>query len=95
MDNKTPFRDVVANPAKAAGTPIVLKDYVGFQLGELHQGSRPATSPLEMAAAFVRLKHSPAACGEGVEGGRPDTDFMLAGSVSAPLYPLPQAGGEV
>ena len=34
MDNKTPVRDVVANAAKAAGTPIVLKDYVRFQLGE-------------------------------------------------------------
>jgi elongation factor Ts len=34
IDNKTPIRDVVANAAKAAGTPIVLKDYVRFQLGE-------------------------------------------------------------
>ena len=34
IDNKTPVRDVVANAAKAAGAPIVLKDYVRFQLGE-------------------------------------------------------------
>jgi len=34
IDNKTPIRDVVATAAKAAGTPIVLKDYVRFQLGE-------------------------------------------------------------
>ena len=34
IDNKTPIRDVVAAAGKAAGTPIVLKDYVRFQLGE-------------------------------------------------------------
>jgi elongation factor Ts len=34
MDNKTPVADVVAQAGKAAGTPIVLKDYVRFQLGE-------------------------------------------------------------
>jgi elongation factor Ts len=34
MDNKTPVSDVVAQAGKAAGTPIVLKDYVRFQLGE-------------------------------------------------------------
>ncbi|MBV9840353.1 MAG: elongation factor Ts [Sphingomonadaceae bacterium] len=34
MDNKTPVQDVVAKAAKDAGTPIVLKDYVRFQLGE-------------------------------------------------------------
>ena len=34
MDNKTPVQDVVAAAAKEAGTPIVLKDYVRFQLGE-------------------------------------------------------------
>jgi elongation factor Ts len=34
IDNKTPVRDVVATAAKAAGTSIVLKDYVRFQLGE-------------------------------------------------------------
>jgi len=34
MDNKTPIADVVAKAAKDAGTTIVLKDYVRFQLGE-------------------------------------------------------------
>ncbi len=34
MDNKTPIADVVAAAGKEAGTPIVLKDYVRFQLGE-------------------------------------------------------------
>jgi elongation factor Ts len=34
MDNKTPIAQVVANAAKDAGSPVVLKDYVRFQLGE-------------------------------------------------------------
>ena len=34
MDNKTRIADVVAAAGKEAGTPIVLKDYVRFQLGE-------------------------------------------------------------
>jgi elongation factor Ts len=34
MDNKTPIAEVVAQAGKAAGTPIVLRDYVRFQLGE-------------------------------------------------------------
>jgi elongation factor Ts len=34
MDNKTPITDVIAKAAKDAGTEIVLKDYVRFQLGE-------------------------------------------------------------
>ncbi|MEO1967555.1 MAG: translation elongation factor Ts [Sphingomonadaceae bacterium] len=34
MDNKTPIADVVAKAGKDAGSPIVLKDYVRFQLGE-------------------------------------------------------------
>ena len=34
MDNKTPVAEVVAQAGKAAGTTIVLKDYVRFQLGE-------------------------------------------------------------
>ena len=34
MDNKTPIAEVVAQAGKAAGTGIVLKDYVRFQLGE-------------------------------------------------------------
>jgi elongation factor Ts len=34
MDGKTKISDVVANAGKEAGSPIVLKDYVRFQLGE-------------------------------------------------------------
>jgi elongation factor Ts len=34
MDNKTPIAQVVEQAAKAAGTKIVLTDYVRFQLGE-------------------------------------------------------------
>ena len=34
MDNKTPISQVVDQAAKDAGTKIVLKDYVRFQLGE-------------------------------------------------------------
>ena len=34
MDNKTPIEEVVAKASKDAGTKIVLKDYVRFQLGE-------------------------------------------------------------
>ena len=34
MDNKTPIADVVAAAGKEAGSPVVLKDYVRFQLGE-------------------------------------------------------------
>jgi elongation factor Ts len=34
MDGKTKISDVVANAGKAAGTAIVLTDYVRFQLGE-------------------------------------------------------------
>jgi elongation factor Ts len=34
MDGKTPIADVVANAGKVAGKPIVLTDYVRFQLGE-------------------------------------------------------------
>jgi elongation factor Ts len=34
MDNKTPVAEVVAQTAKDAGTGIVLKGFVRFQLGE-------------------------------------------------------------
>ena len=34
MDNKTPIQQVVDQAGKEAGTKIVLKDYVRFQLGE-------------------------------------------------------------
>jgi elongation factor Ts len=50
MDGKTKISDVVANAAKAAGTPITLVDYVRFQLGE---GIEKETSDFaaEVAAA--------------------------------------------
>jgi elongation factor Ts len=34
IDNKTPVAQVVAAAAKDVGAPVVLKDYVRFQLGE-------------------------------------------------------------
>jgi len=34
MDNKTPVAQVVANAARDVGAPVLLKDYVRFQLGE-------------------------------------------------------------
>jgi elongation factor Ts len=34
MDGKTPVQDVIASAAKEAGSPIALKQYVRFQLGE-------------------------------------------------------------
>jgi elongation factor Ts len=50
MDGKTRIADVVAQASKEAGTPIVLKRYVRFQLGE---GIEKATSDFaaEVAAA--------------------------------------------
>jgi elongation factor Ts len=52
MDNKTAISDVVAQAGKAAGTSIVLKDYVRFQLGE---GIEKETSDFaaEVAAAVA------------------------------------------
>ena len=50
MDNRTPVAQVVANAAKDVGAPVLLKDYVRFQLGE---GIEKATSDFaaEVAAA--------------------------------------------
>ncbi|BBC73638.1 elongation factor Ts [Altererythrobacter sp. B11] len=52
MDNKTAISDVVAQAGKDAGTAIVLKDYVRFQLGE---GIEKETSDFaaEVAAAVA------------------------------------------
>ena len=52
FDNKTPISDFVAQAGKQAGAPIVLKDYVRFQLGE---GIEKETSDFaaEVAAAAV------------------------------------------
>lgn len=60
MDNKTPVQDVVAKAAKDAGTPIVLKSYVRFQLGE---GIEKQTSDFaaEVAAAAGTAKPVPVA----------------------------------
>jgi elongation factor Ts len=60
MDNKTPVQDVIAAAAKEAGTPIVLKDYVRFQLGE---GIEKAESDFaaEVAATAGIKKDAPAA----------------------------------
>ncbi len=50
MDNKTPIKDVVADCGKECGTPVHLKGYLRFQLGE---GIERATSDFaaEVAAA--------------------------------------------
>ncbi|MET0270007.1 MAG: translation elongation factor Ts [Sphingomonas sp.] len=50
IDGKTPVQDVIAAAAKDAGSPIALKDYVRFQLGE---GIEKQTSDFaaEVAAA--------------------------------------------
>jgi elongation factor Ts len=52
IDNKTPIADVVTQAGKEAGAPIVLKDYVRFQLGE---GIEKETSDFaaEVAAAVA------------------------------------------
>ena len=60
MDNKTPVADVVAAAGKDAGTPIALKGFVRFQLGEgieKQQGDFAA----EVAAAAGVKKDEPVA----------------------------------
>ncbi len=54
MDNKTPIADVVAQAGKAAGTAIVLKDYVRFQLGEGIEKEESDFAAEVAAAAGVR-----------------------------------------
>jgi elongation factor Ts len=60
MDNKTPVADVVASAGKEAGSPIVLKAYQRFQLGE---GIAKAESDFaaEVAAAAGVKKDEPVA----------------------------------
>jgi elongation factor Ts len=60
MDNKTPVADVVAQAGKDAGSTIVLKDFVRFQLGE---GIEKAESDFaaEVAAAAGVKKDEPVA----------------------------------
>ena len=60
MDNKTPVADVVAATAKEAGSPITLKAFERFQLGE---GIEKAESDFaaEVAAAAGVQKDEPVA----------------------------------
>jgi elongation factor Ts len=60
MDNKTPVSDVVAGAAKEAGSPIALKAFERFQLGE---GIEKAESDFaaEVAAAAGVKKDEPVA----------------------------------
>jgi elongation factor Ts len=60
MDNKTPVSEVVAGAAKEAGSPIVLKAFERFQLGE---GIEKAESDFaaEVAAAAGVKKDEPVA----------------------------------
>jgi elongation factor Ts len=60
MDNKTPVADVVAAAGKEAGSPIVLKAFERFQLGE---GIEKAESDFaaEVAAAAGVKKDEPVA----------------------------------
>jgi elongation factor Ts len=60
MDNKTPVADVVAQAAKEAGSPITLKAFERFQLGE---GIEKAESDFaaEVAAAAGVQKDEPVA----------------------------------
>ena len=60
IDNKTPVADVVAGAAKEAGSPIVLKAFERFQLGE---GIEKAESDFaaEVAAAAGVKKDEPVA----------------------------------
>jgi len=59
MDNKTPVQDVVAAAAKEAGTAIVLKDYVRFQLGEGIE-KKESDFAAEVAAAAGTAPREPA-----------------------------------
>ena len=60
MDNKTPVADVVAAAAKEAGTPIALKAYVRFQLGEGIE-KKESDFAAEVAAAAGTQKAEPVA----------------------------------
>ena len=60
MDNKTPVADVVAAAGKDAGAPIVLKDFVRFQLGEGIEKKQDDFAA-EVAAAAGAKKDEPVA----------------------------------
>ena len=59
MDNKTKVEDVIAAEAKRIGTPIVLADYVRFQLGEGIE-KKETDFAAEVAAAAGRPEPQPA-----------------------------------
>jgi elongation factor Ts len=60
IDNKTPVAEVVASAAKDAGTGIVLKDFVRFQLGEGIE-KKESDFAAEVAAAAGTSKAEPVA----------------------------------
>jgi elongation factor Ts len=60
MDNKTPVAEVVASAAKDAGTGIVLKGFVRFQLGEGIE-KKESDFAAEVAAAAGTNKPEPVA----------------------------------
>ena len=60
MDGKTPVADVVAAAGKDAGSPIALKDYVRFQLGEGIE-KEESDFAAEVAAAAGVKKDEPVA----------------------------------
>jgi elongation factor Ts len=60
IDNKTPVAEVVASAAKDAGTGIVLKDFVRFQLGEGIE-KQQSDFAAEVAAAAGTSKPEPVA----------------------------------
>jgi elongation factor Ts len=60
MDNKTPVADVVASAGKDAGSPIVLKGFVRFQLGEGIE-KKESDFAAEVAAAAGTSKPEPVA----------------------------------
>ena len=60
IDNKTPVAEVVASAAKDAGTDIVLKGYVRFQLGEGIE-KKESDFAAEVAAAAGTAKPEPVA----------------------------------
>jgi elongation factor Ts len=60
MDNKTPVADVVAQAAKEAGSPITLKAFERFQLGEGIE-KQESDFAAEVAAAAGVKKDEPVA----------------------------------
>jgi len=60
MDGKTPVSEVVASAAKDAGSPITLKSFVRFQLGEGIE-KKESDFAAEVAAAAGTSKPEPVA----------------------------------